>query len=79
METTQVLTDKQADKKVVVCNGVLLSHKPNEILPFVTTWVDREGLSAKWNKSDGERQIQYDFTYMWNLKKKMNKKPETDS
>ena len=25
---------------------------------------------AKWNKS--ERQILYDFTYMWNLKKKTN-------
>ena len=24
---------------------------------------------AKWNKSDRERQIQYDFTYMGNLKK----------
>ena len=29
-----------------------------------------EGLGshyAKWNKSDRERQILYDFTYMWNL------------
>ena len=25
---------------------------------------------AKWNKSDRERNIPYDFTYMWNLKKK---------
>ena len=23
---------------------------------------------AEWNKSDRERQIQYDFIYMWNLK-----------
>ena len=23
---------------------------------------------AKWSKSDGERQILYDVTYMWNLK-----------
>ena len=23
---------------------------------------------AKWNKSDRERQILYDTTYMWNLK-----------
>ena len=27
---------------------------------------------AKWNKSDRERQIPYDFTYMWNLKSKTN-------
>ena len=23
---------------------------------------------TKWNKSDRERQIPYDITYMWNLK-----------
>ena len=28
---------------------------------------------AKWTKSDRERQILYDFTYMWNLKIKQNK------
>ena len=25
-----------------------------------------------WNKSDREKQILYDFTYMWNLKNKTN-------
>ena len=25
----------------------------------------------KWSKSDRERQISYDITYMWNLKKKV--------
>ena len=28
------------------------------------------GHYAKWNKSDRERQIPYDFIYMWNLKSK---------
>ena len=28
---------------------------------------------AKWNKSDGEREILYDFTLMWNTKNKQNK------
>ena len=28
------------------------------------------GHDAKWNKSDRERQILYDLTYMWNLRKK---------
>ena len=27
------------------------------------------GHYAKWNKPDKERQILYDITYMWNLKK----------
>ena len=30
------------------------------------------GYYAQWNKSGGERQIPYDFTYMWNLKHKTN-------
>ena len=24
---------------------------------------------TKWNKANGERQISYDITYVWNLKK----------
>ena len=37
---------------------------------------------TKWNKSDRERQIEYDNTYMWNLKNNTNEliyKTETDS
>ena len=30
------------------------------------------GCYTDWNKSDGERQMLYDFTYMWNLKGKTN-------
>ena len=34
------------DKENVVYtyNGILLSHKKTEILPFVTTWMDLEGI-----------------------------------
>ena len=35
------------------------------------------GYYAKWNKSDRERQIPYDFTYWWNLKNKTNKQNKT--
>ena len=37
---------------------------------------------TKWGKSDRERQISYDITYMWNLKYDTNEpiyKTETDS
>ena len=28
------------------------------------------GYHVEWNKSDGERQILYDFIHMWNIKNK---------
>ena len=34
------------------------------------------GYYAKWNKSDRERQMPYDFTSMWNLKNKINEQKE---
>ena len=41
--------------------------KNNEIMPSSTMWVGLEGIMLR-NKSDRERQIPYDITYMWNLK-----------
>ena len=44
--------------------------KKNEIMPSAATWMDPEIIIL--SKSDRERQIPYDLTYMWNLKQ--NKK-----
>ena len=56
--------DRWIDKEDVVhiYNGILLSYKKNEIMPFAATWMD---LGTKWSKSDRERQI-HDITYRWN-------------
>ena len=35
--------------------------------------MDLEGIMLKWNKLVRKIQISYDFTYMWNLKKRKNK------
>ena len=32
------------------------------------------GYYAKWNKSDGGRQILYDFMHIWNIKNKQKNK-----
>ena len=38
-------------------------------MPSSTMWVSLEGIMLR-TKSDRERQIRYDTTYMWNLKTK---------
>ena len=62
--------------------GILLSHKKewnNAICSNMDGPIDYH---TKWSKSDRERQISYDITYMWNLKNDTNEpiyKTETDS
>ena len=51
-------------------NGILFSHKKNEILPFATTWMDLEGIMLSVITNNRERQIIYIITYIWNLKNK---------
>ena len=45
--------------------------KKNDIMPFAATWMQLETiiLSEVSKKREKERQILYDLTYMWNLKK----------
>ena len=53
--------------KMCVYNGILLSHQKEWNLAICN---DVDGTRAKWYKSVRERQIPYDFTYMWNLRNK---------
>ena len=39
-------------------------------MPFAATWMDLEIITL--SKSEGERQIPYDITYVWNLMTQMN-------
>ena len=76
--------DRWMDKEEVVhvYNGILLSHKKewNNVI-----WSNMDGpgvYHTKWSKSDRERQISYDITYMWDLKYDTNEliyKTEKDS
>ena len=77
-------TDRWMDKEDVVhiYNGILLSHK-NEWNNAICSNMDGpKDYHIKWIKSDRERQILYDISYMWNLKNDTNElinKTETDS
>ena len=43
-------------------------QKKNEIMPFAATWMQLAILILSEVKSERERRIPYDTTYMWNLK-----------
>ena len=51
-------------------NGILLSHKKEWNLLICDNMNGPRRYYAKWNKSDREWHILYDFTYMWDLKNK---------
>ena len=75
--------DRGMDKEDVhIHNGILLSHKKEWNNAICSNMGGSKDCHTKWSKSDRERQISYDITYMWNLKYDTNEliyKTETDS
>ena len=72
------------DKEDVVhiYNGILLSHIKERNNDICSNMDGPRDYHTKWSKSERERQISYDITYMWNLKYNMNEliyRTETDS
>ena len=67
---------------VFIYNGLLLSHKGGWNNATCSNTDGPRDYHPKWNKSERERQIPYDITYMWNLKYDTNEliyEKETDS
>ena len=54
---------------VYIYNGILLSHKKEWNDAICSNMDATRDYHTKWKKSDRERQIPYDITYIWNLKK----------
>ena len=51
-----------------IYSGILLSHKKEWNNAICSNMDELRDYYSKWSKSDRERQIPYDITYMWNLK-----------
>ena len=65
-----------------IYNGILLSHEKEQNNVICSNMDATRDYHTKWNKSERERQIPYDITYMWVLKYDTNEpiyKTETDS
>ena len=62
--------DRWMDKEdaVHIYNGILLSHKKEWNNAICSNMGATRDYYTKWSKSERERQIPYDITYMWNLK-----------
>ena len=76
--------DRWMDKEDVVhiYNAILLSHKKEWNNTICSNMDSTRKYNAKWSKSEGERHISYDITYMWNLKYETDEpvyETETDS
>ena len=69
METTQMSIDRWLDSEDVLCvhNAVLLSHNKEQTNAICSNMDGTRDSRTKWSKSEGERQIPYDITYIWNL------------
>ena len=78
------LTDEWIKKAwcTYIHNGILLSHKKEWNNAICSNTDGPRDHQTEWDKSERERQIPYDTTYMWNLKYGTNEpiyKTETDS
>ena len=82
LEAAQMPISRWVDKTAIVYlhNRILLGHKKEGNLTLCNSLGGPGEYYAKWNKWVKERQVPYDFTYMWNLmNKKLTNKIKTDS
>ena len=52
---------------VCIHNGILLSHKKEPHNAICSNMDGTRDCHPEWSKSERERQIPYDITYIWNL------------
>ena len=70
--TSIVELSKEDVVYIYIYNGILLSHKKNETLPFVTTWIDLEDIMLNEISQTKTNTIWFHLYVQWNLKNKTN-------
>ena len=65
-------TDEWIKMMWYIYNGILLSHQKEWNNAICSNMDGPRAYHTKWSKSERERQISYDITYMWNLKYNTN-------
>ena len=56
-------------------SGIRFGRKKDEILPFVTTWVDLESVTLREIQTEKDKQI----THVWDIKQKATNKQTTQT
>ena len=62
------LMDKEDVVHIYWYDGILLSRKKEQNNAICSNMDGPRDYHTKWSKSERERQIPYNITYMWNLK-----------
>ena len=57
-------TDEWIKIQCIYTIELLLRYKKTEITPFVAKWIDQKVITLNEFKSDRERPLSHDFTYM---------------
>ena len=80
MEATSISINRWMDKEEVVYiyNGILLSHKKNEIMPFIATWMDLEiitlsGISQRKTNISYNLYVQSKLWHKWTYLQSRNR------
>ena len=86
MEATLGSTNRWMDKDVVcIYNAILLSHKKNGILPFVTMWMDQESITlselipTKTNFICYQLYVESKKQYKWTFLQSRNRYTDVDN
>ena len=66
MEAIYMSVDRGIDKDVVrVYIWILFSHKKEQNIAIFSNMVATKDYNTKWSKSDREREIPYNITFLW--------------